>query len=72
MMERGQPQGVIQTIMLIISQLLTSKQRSVRVGSVIMVLNSVNRTCADTAGHRQTRMQRPLLVNIDLLICPIS
>jgi hypothetical protein len=31
--------------------------QSVRVGSVIVVLNCVNRTSADTAGHRQTRMQ---------------
>lgn len=28
--------------------------QSVRVGSVIMLLNCVNRTSADTAGHRQT------------------
>jgi hypothetical protein len=31
--------------------------QSVRVGSVIMVLSCVNRTSADSAEHRQTRMQ---------------
>jgi hypothetical protein len=46
--------------------------QSVRVGSVIMVLNCVNRTSADTAGHRQTRMQLSLLVDLVLLIRPVS
>jgi hypothetical protein len=46
--------------------------QSVRVGSVIKLLNCVNRTSADRAGHRQTRMRRSLLVNTVLLICPVS
>jgi len=46
--------------------------QSVRVASVIMVLNCVNRTSADTARHRQTRIHRSLLVNIVLLVCPVS